>query len=73
MSTTTVTFVRLTLLPAVVAAGEIATTLALRRVARRAKARTERQGDGSKWSQHHSALTATSNDIDTALRQTRAT
>src|SRR5438270_9815118 len=39
----------LTVLPAVVAAGAIAATLVLRRLARGAEARIRRRGDGSRW------------------------
>ena len=61
----------LTVLPAVVAAGAIAATLALRRLARRAEARITRRGEGSRWVRIAPALSATSDGIDEALHQLR--
>lgn len=61
----------LTVLPAVVAAGAIAATLALRRLARRAEARIRRQGEGSRWARLAPALSATSDGIEEALHQLR--
>ena len=61
----------LTAVPAVVAAGAIAATLALRGVARRAEARVSRHGDGSRWARLAPALSATSDGIDEALHQLR--
>jgi uncharacterized membrane protein YbhN (UPF0104 family) len=61
----------LTVVPAVVAAGAIAATLALRRLARGAEARIRRQGEGSRWVRLAPALSATSGGIDEALRQLR--
>src|SRR5947209_9076175 len=61
----------LTLLPAVVAAGAIAATLAMRRVARGAEARIRRRGDGSRWVRLGPALSATSDGIGEALHQLR--
>jgi uncharacterized protein (TIRG00374 family) len=61
----------LTVLPAVVAAGAIAATLALRRLARGAEARLRRQGEGSRWGRLAPALSATSDGIDQALHQLR--
>jgi uncharacterized protein (TIRG00374 family) len=63
--------VLLTVLPAVVAAGAIAATLAVRRLARGAEARIRRRGEGSRWVRLASALSATSDGIDEALRQLR--
>ena len=59
------------MLPAVVAAGAIAGTLALRRLAREAEARIRRQGEGSRWVRLAPALSATSDGVDEALRQLR--
>jgi uncharacterized membrane protein YbhN (UPF0104 family) len=61
----------LTALPAVVAAGAIAATLALRRLARGAEARVRREGEGSRWVRIAPALSATSGGIDEALHQLR--
>ena len=61
----------LTVLPAVVAAGAIAATLALRRLSRGAEARLRRQGEGSRWVRLAPALTATADGIDEALHQLR--
>jgi uncharacterized protein (TIRG00374 family) len=61
----------LTVLPAVVAAGAIAATLAMRRLARRAEARIRRHGEGSRWVRIAPALSATSDGIDEALHQLR--
>jgi uncharacterized protein (TIRG00374 family) len=61
----------LTVLPAAVAAGAIAATLALRRLARGGEARIRRQGDGSRWVRLASALSATSDGVDEALHQVR--
>ena len=61
----------LTVLPAVVAAGAIAATLALRRLSRRAEARLRRHGEGSRWVRLAPALTATADGIDEALHQLR--
>jgi hypothetical protein len=61
----------LTTLPAVVAAGAIAATLALRRLARGAEARVRRRGEGSSLVRFAPALSATSGGIDEALQQLR--
>ena len=61
----------LTVVPAVVGAGAIAATLALRRLARRAEARIRRQRAGSRWVRVASALSATSDGVDEALHQLR--
>jgi uncharacterized protein (TIRG00374 family) len=61
----------LTVLPAVVAAGAIAATLALRRLARGAEARIRRNGEGSRWARLAPGLSATSDGIDEALNQLR--
>src|SRR5207248_9117281 len=61
----------LTVLPAVVAAGAIAATLALRRLARGGEARIRRLDDGSRWVRLTPALSATSEGIDEALHQLR--
>ena len=61
----------LTTLPAVVAAGAIAATLALRRLARGAEARVRRRGKGSSLARLTPALSATSDGIDEALHQLR--
>ena len=63
--------VLLTVLPAVVAAGAIAATLALRRLSRGAEARLRRQGVGSSWVRLAPALSATADGIDEALHQLR--
>ncbi len=60
-----------TALPAAVAAGAIAATLALRRLARGAEARVRRQGEGSKRARIAPALSATADGIDEALHQLR--
>jgi uncharacterized membrane protein YbhN (UPF0104 family) len=61
----------LTVVPAVVAAGAIVATLALRRLARAAEARLRRQGDGSKWFRLAPALVALADGVEEALRQLR--
>ena len=61
----------LTVLPAAVAAGAIAATLGLRRLARKAEARLRRRGEGSWWARLAPALAATSEGIDEALHQLR--
>jgi hypothetical protein len=61
----------LTVLPAAVAAGAIAATLALRRLARVAEARIRRHGAGSRWVRLAPGLSATSEGIDEALHQLR--
>jgi uncharacterized protein (TIRG00374 family) len=61
----------LTALPAVVAAGAIAATLAVRRLARRAETRVKRHGAGSRWVRLAPALAATSDGFDEALHQLR--
>jgi glycosyltransferase 2 family protein len=61
----------LTVIPAVVAAGAIAATLAMRRLARGAEARVRRRGAGSRWARLAPALSATSDGIDEALHQLR--
>jgi uncharacterized protein (TIRG00374 family) len=61
----------LTGLPALVAVGAIAATLAVRRVARRGEARLRRHPDGSRWVRLAPALSATSDGIDEALHQLR--
>jgi uncharacterized membrane protein YbhN (UPF0104 family) len=61
----------LTVLPAVIAAGAIAATLTLRRLARGAQARITRHGEGSGWVRLAPALSATSDGIDEALHQLR--
>jgi uncharacterized membrane protein YbhN (UPF0104 family) len=61
----------LTVVPAVVAAGGIAATLGLRRVARRAEARVRRQGEGSKWFRLAPALVATADGVQEAIAQLR--
>ena len=62
--------VLLTVLPAAVAAGAIAATLALRRLTRAAEIRV-RRGGGSRWVRLAPALSATSDGIDEALHQLR--
>ena len=59
----------LTVLPAVVAAGAIAATLALRRPARGAEARIRRQAEGSRWVRLAPALSATSDGVDEGLHR----
>ena len=61
----------LTVLPAVVAAGAIAATLALRRLARGAEARIRQRREGSRWARVAPALSATADGIDEALHQLR--
>jgi uncharacterized membrane protein YbhN (UPF0104 family) len=61
----------LTTLPAVVAAGAIAATLALRRLASGTEARVRRRGEGSSLVRFAPALSATSDGIDEALQQLR--
>ena len=61
----------LTVIPAVVAAVVLATTLALRRLARAAEARLRRRGERSKWVRIAPALSATADGIDEALRHLR--
>ena len=61
----------LTVLPAVVAAGAIVATLALRRLARGAQKRMGRRAKGSRWARLAPALTATSDGIDAALHELR--
>jgi uncharacterized membrane protein YbhN (UPF0104 family) len=59
----------LTVVPAGFAAGAIAATLALRRVARAAEARVRRQGEGSRWFRLAPALLAMSEGVEEALHQ----
>ena len=61
----------LAVLPAAVAAGSVAGTLALRALARRAETRIRRRGERSRWERLAPALAATSEGIDEALRQLR--
>jgi uncharacterized protein (TIRG00374 family) len=61
----------LTVLPAVVGAGAIAATLALRRLARGAEARIRRHREGSKWVRLAVAMSATADGVDEALHQLR--
>jgi hypothetical protein len=61
----------LTALPALVAAGAIAATLAVRRLARGAEAWIGRQREGSRWARIAPALSATADGIDEALHQLR--
>ncbi len=61
----------LTVLPAVIAAGAIAATLAMRRLARGAEKRIRRHGEGSRWARIAPALSATADGIDEALHQLR--
>ena len=61
----------LTVLPAVVGAGAIAATLALRRLARAAEARIRRHGEGSRWVHLAAAMSATADGVDEALHQLR--
>ncbi len=63
--------VLLTVLPAVVAAGAITATLALRRLARMAQARIRRHGEESRWARLAPALAATPDGVDEALHQLR--
>ena len=61
----------LTVVPAVVAAGAIVATLALRRLARAAEARVRRQGEGSRWIRLAPALSAMADGVEEALHQLR--
>jgi uncharacterized protein (TIRG00374 family) len=61
----------LTVVPAVVAAGAIVATLAMRRLARGAEAQVRRRGEGSRLARLAPALSATSDGIDEALHQLR--
>ena len=61
----------LTVVPAAVAAGAIAATLGVHRLARRAEARVRRQGEGSRWFRLAPALLAMSDGIDEARHQLR--
>ena len=61
----------LTVLPAIVAAGAIAATLAMRGLARRAHVRIRRRGEWSRWVRIAPALSATAEGIDEALEQLR--
>jgi uncharacterized membrane protein YbhN (UPF0104 family) len=61
----------LTVLPAVVAAGVITATFAMRRLARGAEARVRRQGQRSRWVRLAPVLSATSDGVDEALAQLR--
>jgi uncharacterized membrane protein YbhN (UPF0104 family) len=61
----------LTVVPAVVAAGAIVATLAVRRLARGAEARVRRQGEGSRWFRLAPALSAMSGGVEEALHQLR--
>jgi uncharacterized membrane protein YbhN (UPF0104 family) len=61
----------LTALPAMIAAGAIAATLTLRRLARHAEVRIGGRGAGSRWARLIPALTATSDGITEALHQLR--
>jgi uncharacterized membrane protein YbhN (UPF0104 family) len=61
----------LTVLPAAVAGGAIAATLAMRRLARGAEARIRQQGEGSRWVRIAPAFSATADGIDEALHQLR--
>jgi uncharacterized membrane protein YbhN (UPF0104 family) len=61
----------LTVLPAVVAAGAIAATLALRRLARGGEGWLRRHGEGSRWVRLAPALAATSDGVDEAVHQLR--
>jgi uncharacterized membrane protein YbhN (UPF0104 family) len=63
--------VLLTVLPAVVAAGALAATLAVRRLARGAEARIRRHGGALRWVRPAEALSATSAGIDEALHHLR--
>jgi uncharacterized protein (TIRG00374 family) len=59
----------LTVLPAVIAAGAIVATLALRKLGRRAEAWVRRRGVGSRFARLAPALSAMSDGIDEALHQ----
>jgi uncharacterized protein (TIRG00374 family) len=61
----------LTVLPAAVAAGAMAATLALRRLAQAAEGRVRKHGEGSKWVRLAPVLAATSDGVDEALHQLR--
>jgi len=61
----------LTVVPAVVAAGAIVATLALRRLARAAEARVRRRGEGSRWFRLAPALLAMADGVEEALHQLR--
>jgi uncharacterized membrane protein YbhN (UPF0104 family) len=61
----------LTVVPAVVAAGAIAATLALRRLARASEARVRRQGEASRWFRLAPALLALADGVEEALHQLR--
>ena len=61
----------LTVLPAAVAVGALAATLALGRLARRAEARARRQGAGARWARLAPVSAATSDGVDEALHQLR--
>jgi uncharacterized protein (TIRG00374 family) len=61
----------LTVLPAVIAAGAIAATLALRKLGRRAEAWVRRRGEGSRFARLAPALSALSDGIGEALHQLR--
>lgn len=61
----------LTALPAVVAAGAIAATLALAELARAVEAWVRRKGEGSRWARVTPMLSATSEGITEAVRQLR--
>lgn len=61
----------LTVVPAVVAVGAIAATLAAGRMARAARERIGRQGESSRWVRLAPVLSATSNGVDEALHQLR--
>jgi uncharacterized membrane protein YbhN (UPF0104 family) len=61
----------LTVVPAAVAAGAIAATLGVHRLARRAEARVRRQGEGSRWFRLAPALLAMSDGIEEARHQLR--
>jgi len=61
----------LTVVPAVVAAGAIVATLALRGLGRRAEAWVRRRGEASRWARVAPALSAMSDGVDEALHQLR--
>jgi glycosyltransferase 2 family protein len=61
----------LTVVPALVAAGAIVATLALRKLGRRAEAWVRRRGERSRWARIAPALSAMSDGIDEALHQLR--
>jgi uncharacterized protein (TIRG00374 family) len=63
--------VLLTVLPAAIAAGSIAATLAVRRLASAAEARIRQRGEGSRWSRLAPALAAASDGIGEALHLLR--